>query len=162
MQPPPIPENEKERLLAVLELGILDTASEERFDKITREAVKYFNVPMSMISIIDKEREWYKSCVGVRSRESPRAVSFCGHALLAKDVFIVEDTHKDPRFKDNPSVTGPPFVRFYAGIALRNLKNNHLIGVFCIKSREPRTLSSEETEKLFSLALEAEKELNRK
>jgi len=161
MQNAPIPKNEAERLLAVKALGILDTAPEPRFDAITKEATVRLKVPISTVSIIDKDREWYKSCQGVDRTEGPRAISFCGHAMAATDVFIIEDTFLDERFRDNPTVTGKPFIRFYAGISLYNEKNGMPVGVFCIKDTVPRKLSVKELDVFLQLAAVAEDELNR-
>ena len=160
MQNAPIPPNESERLEAVHRLAILDTESEERFDQITREAVEKLRVPISTISIIDSDREWFKSCQGLDNREGPRTTSFCGHAMLADQIFIVEDTLLDPRFKDNPMVVGKPHIRFYAGIALWDHFYNQPIGVFCIKDTVPRHLSMPELNILLDLAKRAEDEIN--
>jgi GAF domain-containing protein len=161
MKKAPIPKNEKERLEAVHKLGILDTNPEKRFDKLTKEAVKKLKVPISALSILDSEREWYKSCCGLDQKEGDRAISFCGHALLVRNIFFVEDTLKDPRFSDNPMVVGEPFIRFYGGIALVDHKTGHYVGVFCIKDVRPRTLSPEEVDIFMDLADQAEKELNK-
>ena len=161
MQNAPIPNNEKERIEAVHRLAILDTGSEERFDVLTREAVLKLKVPMSMVSILDSDREWFKSCIGYDKKEGNRAVSFCGHALLATNIFIVEDTLKDERFADNPMVVGEPFIRFYAGVALFDHKTRQPIGVFCVKDTKPRKLSTEEIGIIIDLADKAEKELNK-
>ena len=162
MQIAPIPVDERERLEAVHKIAILDTEPEERFDSITRDAIEKLNVPISTVSILDSNREWYKSCVGIFDlKESPREISFCGHALLAKFVFVVEDTLKDPRFADNPMVVNAPFIRFYAGIALHDDKTGQPIGVFCVKDTRPRIFTSEETVILMDLADRAEKELNK-
>lgn len=168
MQIAPIPNDEEQRLEAVHKLAILDTEPEERFDRLTREAVEKLEVPMSMVSILDTDREWFKSCVGFKSlihlgeeeKEGDRSVSFCGHALLAKDIFIIEDTLEDSRFKDNPLVIGYPFIRFYAGISLHDHDTNHAIGVFCIKDTKPRILNLNEMNLILDLAKRAEKELN--
>lgn len=157
----PIPSNEKERLEAVHRIAILDTKPEERFDSLTRQAVKRLGVQMSMVSILDADREWFKSCVGIDQAEGGRAISFCGHALLASHIFIVEDTLKDPRFADNPSVIGYPFVRFYAGVALYDHKTRQPIGVFCVKDTKPRRLTVKEIGIVIDLAGQAEKELNK-
>jgi GAF domain-containing protein len=160
MQKAPIPVDEQERLEAVHRLAILDTEPEERFDVLTKEAVERLRVPMSMVSILDADREWFKSCVGFAKKEGDRDVSFCGHALLAKYLFVVEDTLKDSRFADNPMVVGSPYIRFYAGMALLDHKTGKAIGVFCVKDTEPRTFSAEDTAILMDLADRAEKELN--
>src|ERR1035437_1759585 len=161
MQNAPIPGDENKRIEAVHRLAILDTKPEERFDILTREAVEKLKVPMSMVSILDTDREWYKSCVGYDKNEGARAVSFCGHALLATNIFIVEDTLKDPRFADNPMVTSYPFIRFYAGVALFDYKTRQPVGVFCVKDIKPKKLTTEEITIIIDLADRAEKELNK-
>ena len=160
MQNAPIPNDENKRIEAVHRLAILDTEPEERFDVLTREAAEKLKVSMSMVSILDSDREWYKSCVGFNKKEGGRAESFCGHALLATNIFIVEDTLKDPRFADNPTVIGEPFIRFYAGIALFDHKTRQPIGVFCVKDTKPKKLTVQEIGVLIDLANKAEKELN--
>ncbi|MFA6076877.1 MAG: GAF domain-containing protein [Candidatus Paceibacterota bacterium] len=161
MQKAPVPDDENKRLEAVHRMAILDTKPEERFDVLTREAVEKLRVPMSMVAILDSNREWFKSCIGVENKEGDRTVSFCGHTLLAKNVFIVEDTLNDPRFMDNPMVVGSPFIRFYAGIALFDYKTRQPIGVFCIKDTRPRKLSLKEVAIFIDLAERAEIELNK-
>ena len=161
MQTAPLPKNEAERLLAVKALQILDTAPEARFDAITKEATVRLHVPISTVTIMDKDREWYKSCQGIGMREGPRAISFCGHAMSVKDLFIVEDTLLDDRFKDNPTVIKAPFIRFYAGISLYNEKNGLPVGVFCVKDTQPRKLTMEEINIFLQLAAVAEDEINR-
>ena len=161
MQAAPIPDDENERLVAVHRMAILDTKPEERFDVLTREAVSKLKVPMSMVSILDSGREWFKSCVGLEQKEGERSVSFCGHALLAKSNFIIEDTFKDSRFVDNPMVTGFPFIRSYMGQALLDYKTGKSIGVFCVKDTKPRKFSISEIDTFMELADKAEKEINR-
>ncbi|KKT40476.1 MAG: Diguanylate cyclase with GAF sensor [Candidatus Giovannonibacteria bacterium GW2011_GWA2_44_13b] len=160
MKKAPIPADEEKRLEALKRLKILDTEPEQRFDELTALAIKRFRVPISTISIIDKEREWFKSCQGTLAKEGAREVSFCGHALLAREIFIVENTLKDERFKDNPMVVGPPYIRFYAGIALYERKSGQPVGVFCIKDTEPRTMSLDDIAFLMKLAEKAEAMLN--
>jgi GAF domain-containing protein len=161
MKEAPIPKNEKERMEAVHKMAILDTKSEERFDKITKEAVKKLKVPISTLTILDSNREWFKSYQGLDKNEGERAISFCGHALLARNIFFIEDTLKDPRFVDNPMVIGHPFIRFYGGIALADYKTGQYVGVFCIKDTKPRTLNAKEVDIFIGLAERAEKELNK-
>ena len=156
----PIPQDELERIAVVHRMAILDTEPEERFDSITREAIKLLNVPISTITILDSDREWFKSCQGLSDKEGDRAISFCGHALLAKDMFIVEDTLKDARFRDNPMVVNAPYIRFYAGIALLDWKTGQPVGVFCVKDTKPRNLSIGEIGTLSELAERAESEIN--
>jgi len=160
MKSAPIPKNEKERLQKIMELGILDTKPDEKLDAITKEAVEAFNVKISTVTIIDDKREFYKSCQGLNVKEMPREVSFCAHAMLAQDVFIIEDTLKDDRFKDNPMVTGEPYIRFYAGVSIYS-KEGINIGVFCIKDTKPRSLSTKEVGMLLDFASRVAKQLNK-
>lgn len=158
----PIPKNEKDRLCAVNVLGLLDTEHEERFDLLTKEVKERFQVPMSTLTIVDKDREWFKSSQGVKVTESPRDISFCGHALLQKNLFVVEDTLENEIFKDNPMVLGPPFVRFYAGKSLFEVESGLPVGVFCIKDVKPRKMSISDISDFLDLASRAEKEINKK
>ena len=162
MQKAPVPLNDEERICAVEGLKLLDTASEERFDRLTKEAVKRFSVPISTITLVDKNREWFKSVQGLKIRQSPRSTSFCGHALLSQVVLIVEDTLADPRFADNPLVTGEPFIRFYAGKSLYDHESGLPVGVFCIKDRKPREMSLYDLDDFLDLASRAEEEINKK
>lgn len=162
MQIPHIPQNEAERLEALWQMKILDTAPEDRFDKITKEAAEKLGAPISMISIIDKDREWYKSCVGLDIKEQPREISFCAHAMLSREIFIIEDAKKDPRFADNPQVIGYPYVRAYAGITLHDKKTGFPIRVLCVKDNKPRSFSSTDISSLIELGAKAEDELNRR
>ena len=160
MLPAPIPGDELERLKALEGLHILDTPPEERFDIITSAATKVFRVPISTLTLVDSDREWFKSCQGVSEKERPRQISFCGHALLTeKDAFVVVDTKLDSRFADNPMVIGEPFIRFYAGIPLFSLGEKS-VGVFCIKDTKPRTISEGELYLLQTFASWAELELD--
>ena len=157
---PPLHPQEKQRLEALYKKGILDTPNDQRFDAITEGAVKELNVPISTISIIDKDREWFKSCQGMASKEGPREIAFCSYAMLADYVFIVEDTLLDPRFQNNPYVTNYPFIRFYAGIALIDALSNLPLGVFCVKDTKPRKMSLQEMNIFMELASRAEGLLN--
>ena len=157
----PIPENEKDRICAVQDLKILDTATEERFDIITKEAVQRFSVPISTITIIDNDREWYKSKQGMGEREGPRDISFCGHAMLHEEIYIIEDTLKDPIFSDNPMVIGKPFIRFYAGKSIHEKKTGLSVGVFCIKDTKPRKMSVSDISLFLEFAARAEVEVNK-
>ena len=161
MQKAPIPDNEVARLTAVKSFNILDTPPEERFDKVTKAAIEYFKVPIATITIMDADREWFKSCQGLNFNQADRSVSFCGHAMLSTYIFIVEDTLKDQRFMDNPQVIGAPYIRFYAGMAMKDKKTNLPVGVLCIKDTKPRTLSPEDIATLIDLAGQAEEELNK-
>jgi len=161
MQFAPIPKDEKERLKALRRMMILDTEEELRFDILTKEAVKRLNIPIAAISFLDLDREWYKSIQGLNKKEGRRDISFCGHALLAKDIFIVEDTLKDIRFSDNPMVIKYPFIRAYAGIALIDYVSGHSVGVFCVKDTEPRHFNIKEIGTLVDIASRAEEEINK-
>jgi PAS domain S-box-containing protein len=151
VQAPAQPINEAERLQALQELGLLDTAPEERFDRITRLAQRLFDVPIALVSLIDKDRQWFKSRQGLDATETPREVSFCGHAILDKDIFQVPDAHADPRFADNPLVTGAPKVRFYAGAPL-SIDPQLRIGTLCLIDHEKRELNASEMATLRDLA----------
>ena len=161
MKKAPIPANEANRLKALKKIGILDTAPEQRFDRITKLATKELKVPISTISVIDEDREWFKSCQGLDISQDNRETSFCGHALFSKGIMIIEDTTLDDRFKDNPHVIKEG-IRFYAGIALYDKTTNLPVGVFCIKDYKPRIFSIQETAKFIELSKQAETEFNKK
>jgi len=158
MLEPPKPSDEAERMQTLRSLQILDSAPEERFDRLTRLAKRLFDVPIALVSLVDENRQWFKSCVGLPVRETPRDISFCGHAILGNDTFVVEDTHDDDRFRDNPLVTGEPHIRFYAGRPL-SAPNGHKLGTLCIISPEPRAFSPTDAELLDDLARMAEDEI---
>ena len=162
MQKAPIPPNEEERLRALQGLKILDTPPEDRFDRITKQAMARFNVPISTITLVDKDREWYKSMQGLTQKEGPRDISFCGHALLHQYIYVVEDTLKDPIFADNPMVVGNPLIRFYAGKSLLDKDSGLPVGVFCVKDTKPRKMSMSEISDFLELASEAEEEVNKR
>lgn len=155
----PIPPDEEKRLESLKALHILDTSPEERFDRITRLALPLFKVPISTITLVDSHREWFKSCQGLLNREGKRAISFCGHAMLSEDSFIIPDAEKDQRFAGNPMVTGKPYIKFYAGVPLR-AADGRRIGAFCIKDYKPRKLTKEEELLLKSFGAWVEQEIN--
>ncbi len=157
MKRPDIPENEQKRLAALRSLCILDTPSDERYDRLTRIARRIFGVPIALISLVDLDRQWFKSHVGLEASETPRDISFCGHAINSKDVFIVSDASQDERFADNPLVMGPPHIRFYAGCPLSI--DDLPMGTLCIIDQKPRILTPEEIDALKDLAGIAEHEL---
>lgn len=161
MQLAPIPANENDRVCALDNLNILDTATEERFDFITKEAIKRFSVPISTITLVDKDREWFKSVQGLDIKEGPRDISFCGHALLSEIILVVNDTLKDPRFFDNPMVINEPFIRFYAGKSLYDYKTRLPVGVFCIKDKKPREMTVKDMSDFLEFADRAEREINK-
>ena len=155
----PVPQNEKMRLLSLQALNILDTQPEERFDRITRTAIKIFHMPISTLTLVDAKREWFKSCQGLPDHEGKRAISFCGHALFTNEILVITDTKKDIRFSDNPLVIGKPYIRFYAGVPLMSADGQR-IGVLCIKDTKPREFSKNDEDILKGLAAWAEIELN--
>lgn len=158
MLPPLVPPNEQQRLRALHNLGILDTTAEERLDRLTRVAKAHFKVPIALISLVDADRQWFKSRQGLDAAETPRDVSFCGHAILADEIFNIPDALKDPRFADNPLVTGPPHVRFYAGAPL-TIRQGINIGSLCIIDHEPRNFADSEFDVLRDLAQCAAREI---
>ena len=157
--PAPMPENETQRQAALNQLGILDTGQEERFDRITRIAAEAFDVPIALVSLVDSDRQWFKSCVGLDVKETPRDMAFCAHAILENEVLVVPDALLDPRFADNPLVTGDPHVRFYAGYPLQ-LADGHCIGTLCLIDTRPRQLDDGKINMLRDLGHLAETELS--
>lgn len=155
---PDIPHDEQARLLTLKCLGILDTLPEERFDCLTRMAKRVFGVPIALVSLVDEDRQWFKSCVGLDVPETPRNISFCGHAILGDDMFVIPNAQEDERFTDNPLVAGELGIRFYAGCPLRALNGKNL-GALCIMDRQPRNFDEEDRKALKDLALMAEREL---
>ena len=159
MQEPRIPRNESQRLKALRRLDILDTIAEERYERLTRITQKLFDVPIVVVSLVDSERQWFKSKIGLEAEELPRRISFCGHAILQKNAFVVNDTHKDPRFADNPLVTDKPYLRFYAGQPLQTA-NGMMVGTLCILDYKPRDFHQADLNLLKDLAIQVELELN--
>lgn len=151
MLQPALPDTEPQRLAELRSLLLLDSAPEERFDRITRVAKQLFNVPIALISLVDSDRQWFKSCLGIDAKETARDISFCGHAILNDHVFIVENALEDCRFGDNPLVSDGPKIRFYAGAPIAMPSGNNL-GTLCIISPKARTFSKEETELLHDLS----------
>ncbi|HEX7936535.1 MAG TPA: sensor domain-containing diguanylate cyclase [Paraburkholderia sp.] len=158
MQVPPTPTNESLRLDTLRGLHILDTPPEERFDRLTRLAKRLFDVPIALVSLVDANRQWFKSCIGLPVSETSRDVSFCGHAILSDDILMVSDTLADDRFHDNPLVTQAPNIRFYAGCPL-TVPNGSKLGTLCLIDVKPRELDAEERDLLRDLARMAEQEL---
>ena len=133
----PIPPNDQERLAALHELLILDTLPEARYDKIVQFARDEFDVPIALLSLVDANRQWFKSKVGLDVCETDRSISFCGHTILQDDLFIIPDTLADQRFADNPLVTDFPHIRFYAGAPLIT-PSGYGLGTLCLIDRKPR------------------------
>ncbi|NNM00984.1 MAG: sensor domain-containing diguanylate cyclase, partial [Gammaproteobacteria bacterium] len=158
MQEPPVPENEAARLEELHSLNILDTDPEERFDRLTRLAARLFDVPIALVSLVDEERQWFKSCVGLDAKETSRAISFCGHAIMGNEIFLVQDASADTRFADNPLVTDAPAIRFYAGRPLRGTTGN-MLGTLCLIDQQSHDFCEDDAALLNDLARMAEQEL---
>ncbi|MDO1447906.1 ATP-binding protein [Rhodocytophaga aerolata] len=147
----PIPENEQERLEALNIYSILDTLPEEEYDAITKLASYICQVPIALISLIDRNRQWFKSRVGMEVPESPRSISFCQYAIMGSDILEIPDLQQDKRFATNPSVTTYPHIRFYAGAPLIT-PDGYALGTLCILDTKPHTLHAEQRNALQTLA----------
>lgn len=158
MKRPEIPQNEAERLHALRALQILDSSHEERFDRVTRLARRLFGVPISLVSLIDEDRQWFKSAEGLDVTETSREVSFCGHAINQTGLFIVPNVLNDERFYDNPLVTGAPNIRFYAGYVLK-IRQGINIGTLCLIDSKPREMDEEDRQLLQDLGEMIEQEI---
>jgi GAF domain-containing protein len=139
------------RLAALDRYAILDTEPEQTFDDIVILAAHVCGTTMAMLSLVDENRQWFKSRVGVEVRETSRDSSICSHAIQQRDLFIVPDTLEDPRFQKNPLVVDEPHIRFYAGAPLVN-EEGFALGTVCVVDREPRVLDGEQKQALQSLA----------
>jgi diguanylate cyclase (GGDEF)-like protein len=157
MNKPEIPSCEKERLKALYSMSILDTPKEATFDAVTKLAKHFFDVPIVAISLVDAERQWFKSIQGLDVCETGRDVSFCGHTILQDEIMVIEDATQDERFHDNPLVTEEPKIRYYAGCPLKSPTGNRL-GTLCIIDTKPRHIPIEKLRCLKDLVLLIEKE----
>jgi diguanylate cyclase (GGDEF)-like protein len=155
---PEIPENETKRLHALRTLKILDSSNDERFDRVTRMAKRIFGVSISLVSLIDKDRQWFKSKQGLEATETPRDISFCAHAINQSGLFIIPNASEDERFFDNPLVTSEPYIRFYAGCPLR-IRNGLNIGTLCLMDQTPRVMDDEDQQFLKDLGAMIEQEI---
>lgn len=162
MMAPPKPENEEERLQELRGLKLLDTPAEEKFDRLTERLTRLFKVPIALITLVDKDRQWFKSEAGLpadlaEARSTPRDVSVCGHVVAQNELMVVRDLARDPRFANNPFLKGRG-LRFYAGVPLRG-PNGLAIGSVCILDRKPREMSSQEQQLLQIVAEDVMEEI---
>jgi anti-sigma regulatory factor (Ser/Thr protein kinase) len=158
MNMPTVHHDETARLTALREYRILDTEPERAFDDLTLLASQVCGTPIALITLVDANRQWFKARTGIAATQTSRAVSFCSHAIEQSGLFIVPDARADERFRDNPFVTGGPFVRFYAGAPLVT-SEGHALGTLCVIDRVPRTLTADQREALDALRRQAEAQL---
>lgn len=149
--PVPIPQNEVERLAHLHSLKILDTPPDDDLDRITLLASHICETPIALISLVDSDRQWFKSKVGLSLRETSRDIAFCAHAIMEQEITIVADAAKDARFADNPLVKSEPKIRFYAGAPLTT-QDNLALGTLCVMDHVPRKLTRDQTDALRALS----------
>ncbi|HLY62526.1 MAG TPA: GAF domain-containing protein [Terriglobia bacterium] len=155
---PDLPINETARLEALRRYEILDTAPEQEFDDLTLLAAQVCDVPIALISLVDSDRQWFKSKIGTTMEGSSREISFCGHAILQPELFVVPDTSTDVRFATNPLVTAEPHIRFYAGAPLTTTEGQ-AIGTLCVIDRRRRELTEQQREALNALKRQVMRQL---
>jgi serine/threonine-protein kinase len=158
MLQPPIPDDEDKRLALLKACNIIYTPAEEAFDDVARLAAELCGTEIALITLVDSDYQWFKARVGVEQTGIQRDLSFCGHSINHRHPLIVEDTHRDPRFADNPLVTGEPHIRFYAGVPLL-VDEGSSIGALSVADRRPRTLTPRQLESLERLAKQIAREL---
>ncbi|ELS33917.1 MULTISPECIES: GAF domain-containing protein [Pseudanabaena] len=151
MLKPQIPLNESDRLVALDRYHILDTLPEQEYDDLTHLAADICGTPIALISLVDRDRQWFKSRVGLDATETPRDISFCGHAVAENAILHVSDATQDYRFADNPLVVGDPNIRFYAGVPLKT-SDNFTLGTLCVLDRQPRDLTPQQIQQLEALS----------
>jgi serine/threonine protein kinase len=154
----PTPTNEDRRLAALLSCGVLDTPAESAFDDVAQLAGQLCATPIALVSLVDRERQWFKASVGFDQREMSRDLSFCAHAIASSGTLVVPDAQADARFADNPAVTGDPHIRFYAGVPLM-IEEGVFVGTLCVIDRVPRELSREQLSALEALGRRVAHEL---
>ncbi len=147
----PVPPDESERQAALETYGVLDTPAQESLDRITRLASQILGMPMALISLVDRDRQWFLSRVGLDACQTGRDVAFCAHAICGNEILEVQDALNDPVFRDNPLVVGEPHIRFYAGVPLRN-PDGYNLGTLCVVDQKPRVLTESERQLLRELA----------
>lgn len=148
---PPLPPDEPARVEALRQYGILDTLPEQAFDDLTLLAAHVCHAPVALISLVDTERQWFKSRIGWDVSETPRDVAFCAHAIVAPGSLVVRDTLADERFAHNPLVLAEPYIRFYAGAPLRTA-DGHALGTLCVIDHVPREFTAEQRDALEALS----------
>src|SRR3954447_15263302 len=154
----PLPDNETDRLAALYGLDILDSAPEQDFDDIVALASNVCGTPMSLVTLVDTDRQWFKARVGTDLTETSRDLSFCAHAILGRDLLVVPDARQDARFRDNPAVDTDDGVRFYAGAPLVTT-DGFALGTLCVVDQEPRRLDVEQLQALRALARQVTSQL---
>ena len=147
----PIPKHETRRLKVLWQYEVLDTVPEEVFDDLADLAANICDAPIALISLVDEDRQWFKARTGITISETSRDISFCAHAILDDELLVVPDATKDKRFKNNPLVTGPQKIRFYAGAPLI-APGGHALGTLCVLDNKPRPLRPEQAQALEVLA----------
>jgi diguanylate cyclase (GGDEF)-like protein/PAS domain S-box-containing protein len=155
----PLPEDEGERLEALRQTGLLDSIEEEEFDNLARLAAVICETPIASVTLVDRDRQWFKAMVGIDDRETHRDFAFCAHTILQSETLVVADASKDPRFAENPLVTGDPLIRFYAGVPLEDA-GGYRLGAMCVIDRKPRELTAAQLEGLAMIAEQAKKLIN--